>query len=61
MRAQYALGLAIDLPLLASDRDAVVGVCSAADRTQRLDASIRTLSSHAPQRTRPMLETFAYD
>jgi hypothetical protein len=61
MRALYALGLAINLPLLVSDRGAVVGVYGAADRAQRLDAFLCTLSSHAPERTRPIVETFAYD
>ena len=59
MRAQYALGLASDLPLLVSDGGAVVGVYGAADRARRLDAFLRTLSSRAPQRTRPILETLA--
>ena len=59
MCALYALGLAIDLPLLVSDRGAVVGVYGAADRARRIDAFLRTLSSHAPQQTRPILETFA--
>lgn len=59
MHAQYALGLATDLPLLVSDRGAVVGVYGAADRAQRLGAFLRTLSSHAPERTRPIVETFS--